>query len=65
MLSLLPRRFFLNMYSFAQGHIAPTTAMGTHGDEFAMNFVPFRTLFWANFSELYKGEVRRITLLRG
>jgi hypothetical protein len=33
-------------------------------DEFPMNFVPFRALFLANFRELVKGEVRRISIPR-
>jgi hypothetical protein len=35
---------------------APTLA---RGDEFPMNFVPFRAIFLANFREFYEGEVRR------
>jgi hypothetical protein len=34
------------------------------GDEFPMNFVPFRALFLANFLELRHGEVRRIPIPR-
>jgi hypothetical protein len=34
------------------------------GDESAMNLVPFRALFLANFGESPKGEVRRISIPR-
>ena len=33
------------------------------GDEFPMNFAPFRTIFWANFGELRYGEVRILGIL--
>jgi hypothetical protein len=49
-----------------------TPALLPAGDEFAMNFVPFRALFLPNFGELRKrkfreipkGEVRRIPIPR-
>jgi hypothetical protein len=38
--------------------------LSPRGDEFPMNFVPFRALFLANFAEYPKGEVRRIPIPR-
>jgi hypothetical protein len=46
------------MHSIVREHIAPTTTMGAHSDEFAMNFVPFGALFLVHFLERRKAEVR-------
>src|SRR5918995_2069898 len=42
---LLPQRLLLSMHSFVREHIAPTTTMGAHGEESAVNVTPRRASF--------------------